>query len=76
MNEASVWFSTSYPRVRSWPISVSTSRAAARRVCFALVEEFKKDLLDTQVRQSGGILNNSLREALLAVPSQLTLSIP
>lgn len=47
-----------------------------RRVCFALVQEFKKDLLETQVRQSGGILNRSLREALLAVPSQLTLSIP
>ena len=47
-----------------------------RRVCFALVQEFKKDLLETQVRQSGGILNSSLREALLAVPSQLTLSIP
>ena len=47
-----------------------------RRVCFALVQEFKKDLIETQVRQSGGILNSSLREALLSVPSQLTLSIP
>jgi hypothetical protein len=47
-----------------------------RRVCFALVQEFKKDLFETQVRQPGGILNSSLREALLAVPSQLTLSIP
>ena len=46
------------------------------RVCFALAQEFKKELLDTQVRQSGGILNSSLRRALLAVPSQLTLSIP
>jgi len=46
-----------------------------RRVCFALVHEFKKDLFETQVRQSGGILNSSLREALLAGPSQLTLSI-
>jgi len=47
-----------------------------QRICFALVQEFKKDLFETQVRQSGGILNRSLREALLAVPSQLTLSIP
>jgi hypothetical protein len=47
-----------------------------RRVCFALVQEFKKDLLDTQVRQAGDILHTSLREALLATPSQLTLSIP
>lgn len=47
-----------------------------RRICFALVQDFKKDLLDTQVRQSGDVLHTSLREALLAVPSQLTLSIP
>ena len=46
-----------------------------RRVCFALVQEFKKDLFETQVRQSGSIPNSSLREALLAIPSQLTLSI-
>jgi hypothetical protein len=46
-----------------------------RRVCFAHVEEFKQDLLDTHVRQSDGILSSSLREVLLAVPSQLTLSI-
>jgi len=47
-----------------------------RRVCFALVQEFKRDLFETQVRQSGGILNSSFREALLAAPSQLTLAIP
>jgi Replication-relaxation len=51
-------------------------KGCTRRVCFALVEEYKMDLLETQVRQSGGILNTSLREALLAVPSQLTLSVP
>jgi hypothetical protein len=45
------------------------------RVCFALVQEFRRDLLDTQVRQSDGILSSSLREVLLAVPSQLTLSM-
>lgn len=51
-------------------------KGCSRRVCFALVQEFKKDLLDTQVHQAGGILNDSLRGALLAVPSQLTLSVP
>jgi Replication-relaxation len=50
-------------------------KGCRQRVCFALVQEFKKDLFETQVRQSGGILNRSLRETLLAAPSQLTLSI-
>lgn len=49
--------------------------SCTRRVCFAFVQEFKKDLLDTQVQQSGGILQSPLREILLAAPTQLTLSI-